>query len=90
MRSIFIEIGEELASRIDSPPDIVSTLSNQQVKFAKRHWDYWFDKLRGHDIVTQYIKSPYTFQEIHTLLTVGKDEDSTDTMCINLFFLPIQ
>ena len=35
MRSIFIEIGEELASRIDSPSDIVSTLSNQQVKCAK-------------------------------------------------------
>ena len=72
MRSIFIEIGEELASRIDSTPDIVSTLSKQEVKFAKRHWHYWFDKLRGHDIVTQYIKSPYTYQEIHTLLYTGR------------------
>ena len=72
MRSIFIEIGEELASRIDSTPGIVSTLSKQEVKCAKRHWHYWFDKLRGHDIVTQYIKSPYTFQEIHTLLYTGR------------------
>ena len=74
--NIFIdfEMVDVLAERVVPPTDIITTtLTESQVKRAKRNWHYWFERLRGHEIVRPYIRQGSAYMQcVHQLLNTGR------------------